>query len=152
MYSRYSGSISVTITFAVLMLATSEARAEEERMSVSDLASVVGMLGQPLGTVVTIEGVVVEDDYRRMKEDQGKTLLKVEKVDGVVLEGEVILSLTQYAWTSPFLFEPGKRFELVGYESGGFTGIPEEAFDHIPQVTTTGFGFEVWFQLVKVVK
>ena len=40
-----------------------------------------------------LEGVVVGEDYRRLKADMGYTLLKIEKVNGNKLREEVVLHL-----------------------------------------------------------
>ena len=125
--------------------------AKEKTLTVADLnqSAVIGSLGKPLGTLVTVEGVVVGDDYRRLKSDEGETLLKIERVDGKILSKEVILHL----YIAPFaaIKKPGagRHFKYAGYETGSFTGIPEEAFKIIPRIATAGFQFEVYFQALK---
>jgi hypothetical protein len=128
--------------------------AKEKAIRVSDLSglNVIGTLGKPLGTVVTVEGVVAPDDERRLKSDEGETLLKISKVTGEPLHHEVILHFRLLSFVSIEIPKPGDHFKLVGYETGGFTGIPAEAFKHIPQATTTGYQFEVHFQALKSVE
>ncbi len=111
---------------------------------------VLGSLGVPLGRVVQVKGRILPDDARRRKADAGATLLEVRSVEGQALVQPVVLTVRQLSWTSPVRFEPGQQVQLVGYESGAFGGIPEEAFRHLPRGTTAAFGFELWFQLVKV--
>jgi len=43
----------------------------------------------------------------------------------------------------------GDQFRCVGYESGGFEGIPGDAFNYIEPVATQGFHFAVNFVVVK---
>ena len=109
-------------------------------------AGVRGALGLPLGSVVTLTGTVLSDDVRRMRADLGKTLLRVEKVSGKPLPNPVIVELR---CASQARYLAGKAFEIVGYESGAFSGLPAEVFKYIPQRATTGFGFVVWVNLVK---
>jgi hypothetical protein len=35
----------------------------------------------------------------------------------------------------------GARFKFVGYETGGFSGTPEEALVYIPRTATSGYYF-----------
>jgi hypothetical protein len=110
---------------------------------------VIGWLGQPLGKIVTIEGVTADASYPRSKADARETLLRIQKVNGKDLPGECVFPF------SPFLAqgidEPsaGGRFKYIGYETGGFTGHPGKAWDYVPAIQTTGYGFTTHFVVLR---
>ncbi len=124
--------------------------AGDKMITLSELSStkIMGSLGRPLGAVVTIDGMVVDDYYRKLKSDEGETLLKVEKVDGKALPGETIIPLHMAPSGSIKMPAPGFRFRYKGYETGGFTGVPEEAFRYVPRVATEGFHFKTYFLII----
>lgn len=141
--------LSAFILLGIILAMSSPAMTGDKTITYAELNThkIIGSLGHPLGTVLTIEGVVVPDDYRRMKGDSGATLLKIESVDGKMLSHEVILHLrSSYMEDAP---KPGQRFTYIGYETGAFTGIPEKAFKIIPQASTAGFQFEVYFEALR---
>jgi len=43
----------------------------------------------------------------------------------------------------------GARFKFVGYETGGFSGTPEEAFLYIPRTATSGYYFTTSLVIVR---
>jgi len=112
-----------------------------------------GRLGKPMGTVVTIRGVVGEN---RLKAEAGPPLLDVRTIDGVVLEQELHILLAPYflEWgetygngKEPLTLRIGDSFELEGYETGGFVGIPVDAYERAGVVLqTAGFGFRHEFR------
>jgi len=109
-----------------------------------------GLLGHPLGTIITITGKNVQG---YSKADEGKILLYIEKVNNTKLNKPVTMAFRLFPWVSP-----GKKmrssdsFTLIGYETGAMAGIPEAAFKHIPRVATTMYGFTSWFQICKRIK
>ena len=110
---------------------------------------VIGSLGHPLGTVVTVEGIAADESYTRRKADAGETLLRVQTVNGKALRREVILNFHAYEGTenkNPFA---GMRFKYIGYETGGFSGIPEAAFAYVPRVATSGYHFSTSFVVLR---
>lgn len=110
---------------------------------------IIGSLGQELGKIITIEGVAVDDDIRRMKSDEGKTLLKISHVEGQKLENEKIIEYQIFPWLSIVNPLSGSNVKFIGFETGTLTGIPQEAFEHIPYVTAQEFHFDVYFQILK---
>ncbi|HKB40057.1 MAG TPA: hypothetical protein VKD72_26715, partial [Gemmataceae bacterium] len=106
---------------------------------------VLGSLGKPLGTLVTVEGVAANDDYRQLKIDQGKILLRIQKVDGKALKEEAIFPFEDLPFASVKKPAIGARFKYLGYETGRFVGIPQEALKHVGQATTTDHYFVTSF-------
>jgi hypothetical protein len=86
---------------------------------------VVGLLGLPLGTIVTVSGVAVPNTSLR-KADEGEALfLKVVAVDGQPLAKPIEFPFRK-AHDTVVASEPviGKEFSYRGYETGGFEGVP----------------------------
>lgn len=146
--------LAALITAIFFVSFHSTGNAGEKMITLSELnkSRIIGCLGRPLGSVVTIEGIVVDDYYRKMKSDEGETLLKVQKVDGKALSGEIIIPLRQEPSESVKKPLPGYHFRFLGYETGSFTGMPEEVFRYIPQAATEGFQFRTYFLVVRVEK
>jgi hypothetical protein len=109
---------------------------------------VMGELGWPLGSLMTVEGTIVPEDVRRRKEDMGKTLARIDRVAGAALARPVICDLR--GGNPVTSLKPGSRVRLLGYEAGAFVGAPQGLFKYVPAFTTTGFGFKTWFDVVKV--
>ena len=120
-----------------------------DTISYTELQKVTGRLGHPLGEIISVEGVILDEDARQMKEDLGKTLLKIEKVNEQKLAQSVVLSLEYFALSKPPEAKPGDKVKYAGYESGRFDGIPSEAFKYIPMVATQSYHFSVYFQVCK---
>lgn len=100
---------------------------------------VIGSLGRPLGEVVTIVGIVADGDYTRRKADAGETLLRVQTVNGRSLKSEAIFHFRPFEGADIKKPAAGTRFKYTGYETGGFSGIPDKAFDYVPRVATDGY-------------
>ncbi len=122
----------------------------------------VGMLHRPLGTVVRVEGVVIEG--RPKGPDSGPRIL-VQKIDGRATQETIVLPLFPYhgrfgssmppttpvgddAATQPAIglqlpkLRMSETFELEGYETGGYIGVPRAAYERAGLLLqTTGFGF-----------
>ncbi|MHC9543455.1 MAG: hypothetical protein AB9903_28425 [Vulcanimicrobiota bacterium] len=139
------------ITVIFMMSFHSTGYAGEKTITLSELnkSRIIGYLGRPLGSIVTIEGTVVDDCYRKMKSDEGEILLKVQKVDGKDLSGEIIIPLRLEPSGAVKKPLPGYRFRFMGYETGSFTGMPEEAFRYIPQAASEGFQFKTYFLVIR---
>jgi hypothetical protein len=119
-----------------------------EPITVADLTRrpVLGRLGQPLGKIVTIEGVFADGNLTKMKMDDGWILVRVRVVDGKRLEKERVFQYEQSRKASP---KVDSEFKFIGYETGGFTGIPGDAFKYTLPVATTGYGFTTSFVFLR---
>jgi hypothetical protein len=95
----------------------------------------VGKLHAPLGEVVQVEGVVVEGPFKGY---EGGPNLRAQTIQGRVIQQDIQISIRPYftEWgkkgivggqTLPKL-EMGKTYEMEGYETGGYVGIPAEAY------------------------
>lgn len=103
----------------------------------------IGKLGQPLGEVVAVEGVVVEGPFKGY---EGGPNLRVQRINSKATQEDVQIALSPYfldfgEGDLPKL-ENGKTYAFEGYESGKFVGIPAEAYRRADLVLqTTGFYF-----------
>jgi hypothetical protein len=106
----------------------------------------VGRLGVPMGQMVTIQGVVVESGATGYG---GSTRLWVRRIDGRATQAALLIPIHPFGldeWGSEFLpfLEPGASYELDGYETGGFVGVPNDVGRDV-YFQTSGFGFTSGF-------
>jgi hypothetical protein len=108
----------------------------------------MGKLGLPLGTVVKVEGIFYSGDKTRTKALSGLMLMEISNVAGKPITPPVVLRFSgnKKLFPNP---KDGNKFSVYTYETGGYTGIPHKAFQHIPIVTTTSFHFESHLILLK---
>lgn len=107
----------------------------------------MGVLGQPLGKITTISGVVRQAALGA-KASKLDFVLSIEAVNDRPLAKPVTLPFqifTTAKVTQPVL---GQTFRYVGYESGGFTGVPAGAFKWVPAVATRDHHFEAFYQIL----
>jgi len=112
-------------------------------------SKVIGSLGRPLGEVVTIEGIAADGDYTRRKAETDEILLRVQAVNGNSLKREAIFNFHPFEGTELKKPSAGMRFRYVGYETGGFSGVPEAAFAYVPRVATSGYYFSTSFVILR---
>ena len=112
----------------------------------------VGKLGLAVGTITTIEGMILSDSARGLRVDSGKSMMRVEKVDGRVVKKPFVIQVVRFTFTQFKIPKSGSKVRVVGYETGGYTGIPSEAFKYIPRVATTDFRFKTWLQICSIEK
>jgi hypothetical protein len=126
-------------------------RAGNMSINVSELNSrkVIGRLGYELGSVITIDGLVADENYRREREDLGEILLRVQTVNGKRLKNEVIFPFMQHGVGSVTRPPVGTTFKFIGYETGAFVGEPDGIFDYVPRFATTSYHFRTSFYVLK---
>jgi hypothetical protein len=140
--------ILICIVFTILSCGRSD-----NKMKYSDIGrktGITGSLGKPLGTIIRIQGQLKKGE--KSKADMDNIIIEVIKVDDKILETPVVIPMRMFSW-SP-VPEPGEDqvLQYLGYETGGMTGIPEEAFSHMPYVATTEYAFTVYFQVIKSIE
>jgi hypothetical protein len=113
-----------------------------------------GLLGRELGSLVTIRGIVTTDGR---KAESGVFWLEVQSVEGVSVEPGVTIALAPHVvgWgerdqgKGPPKLEIGREFELKGYETGAFVGVPDGADQAAGVVLPSpGFHFRPHFVVV----
>lgn len=107
---------------------------------------VLGDLGHPLGTIVTVEGEAADDDYRKLRADLGERLLRVKSVNGAELKTEVVFRYHGAQADKPVV---GAKFKFTGYEDGGFDGIVAGQFKYTGIQQGVGYHFQNSFVILK---
>jgi hypothetical protein len=146
----YLFSLAVIMVLSCILLLSCQKY--EESMKYTDITTsnqITGSLGSPLGTIMTIRGRIYTGARSKAEEDAFH--FHVFQVDGKKLAQPVIISLESFAWLDLLLPGEGETVSYIGYETGGMTGIPEQAFEHMDRVATTDFHFSVYFQVIKQV-
>lgn len=123
---RYLIWFTVICTMVAIAVAAQQAALSKEpdenglQITADELrnATIIGDLGVPLGTVVTVEGKYQDMTYTKRKADEGRIVLVIESVDGKKLENSVQFDTGRENSTK----KDGERFKLVGCEYGEFWG------------------------------
>lgn len=155
MSSKLLAILAVGSLISIIMCQTAagqkRTKSNSQSIHISTLngSKVIGSLGHQLGEIVVIEGVVADESYTKRKADAGELLLRVRAVNGKPLKEEVIFEFRPFS--SGGIKNPpvGVRFKYTGYETGGFSGTPEKAFDYVPRVPTTGYNFTTSFVILR---
>jgi hypothetical protein len=108
-----------------------------------------GRLGHRLGTIITIQGEVVNPTDPPSKLDLGQTLLEVRAVNGILLVKPTIIYFTPFRFSEVQKPSVGTKFEYIGYETGGYSGIVDGEFDYIPAYASTGYSFTTSFLILR---
>jgi hypothetical protein len=112
---------------------------------------VIGWLGQPLGKIITVEGVAADENYHGIKQDAGQTLLRIQVVDGKVLPEECVFHFGEFSHYFDPMEKPkvGSKFKYIGYETGGFTGVQPGLFEYTAPFASTGYAFTTHFVVLR---
>jgi hypothetical protein len=118
-------------------------------LTVTDLEKkpLLGQLGQPLGKIITIAGVIRQGELGAKA--SSRDVLSIEAVNDRPLAQPVTIEFNLFMTAQVAKPVLGRSFKYVGYETGGFTGIPQEAFKFVPAVATTGYRFNTSFQVLQ---
>lgn len=112
---------------------------------------ITGHLGKPLGTVVRVRGQIVDT---RMKANEGISCARVLRINDAETHESLTLRIHPMFGSFPEgTLTMGKFYDLEGYESGNFSGIPVEAMTRAgTEVATTTHHFGTYFLAYKVVE
>lgn len=113
---------------ALLAIAASFALYAED-VQVSDISdgkvTLIGRVGRPLGTVVTVEGQLVSDP--KQTAGQVTAAFRARTVDGTALEKGQIIGLLFRASDGIPALHANQLVKISGYESASFIGAPDGA-------------------------
>ncbi|HEV2948042.1 MAG TPA: hypothetical protein VGX70_11745, partial [Gemmataceae bacterium] len=150
---------------SALLVWTPVGRAEDKPQNAPDAKSaweyrLTPKLREPLGSVVTVQGVVVEGPSKGFEDGPN---VRVQRINGRARQDDIQIRITPYfadfgaqgtggGHLLPRLAS-GKTFEFEGYETGGFVGVPPEAFKRagVP-LQTSGFHFSHVYKVYKAKK
>jgi hypothetical protein len=97
-------------------------------------------LGIPFGTIAKLEVQFFDGDDLHLKAYTGTHLLKINSVNGKTVKDTVLLEYTDETKSLAPKNE-GHKLTIMAYESGSFTGIPDNYFKYQPVRQDQGFGF-----------
>lgn len=147
-------------------------RDDRKSISVDELneLKIIGKLGIPLGQAVEMEATIISGSDTGLKMHGGNYLLKLQSVAGKSLTKSLVMMFRGQGSTAPFprnVFElhkqklakeadvisdellkqlekdyVGTKVRFLGYESGGFGGIPNGLPKGYRRSAGTGFGFQ----------
>ena len=149
--------ITRPLALAILLLAPAASHADERQsppaQKPAEAPKPIGKLRLPLGTPVTISGVVVEGPHKGF---EGGPNIRVQRIGQRYHQEELQIQLkppakpsarrpaaqtTADTQTLPHL-KTGQTYELEGYETGDFVGQPREGRDPLIQTTDRYFHHE----------
>ena len=103
-----------------------------------DGGEIIGLLGLPLGEVVSIKGRIVQSNTK-----SGEQLVDIVEINGKPVSGVLQLRYSIWEWGN-IGHESLPRDQILSlrvYETGGMIGIPLEAMKETTFVQTEGWGF-----------
>lgn len=154
-------TLRVIHLLSIGLLCWGTARAEEpQNIPISELGSkyeLIGKLHTPLGHIITIQGIAVEGPFKGY---EGGPNLRIQRIEWNYTQEDIQIVIKPFLqeWgedataggeTLPKL-EMGQTYEMVGYETGGYEGVPGEAFNHgATLVQTVNYYFRHHFIVTK---
>jgi hypothetical protein len=167
--------ILILLTFAISLNGSSQKRLDLSFPKKSAVTSIKTKLNIPFGTIAKLEVEIYDGDSVKWLAYSNCYLLKVNSVNGKIVRDTLLLkfidetetlaneddrlseltySKTIDSLTDKQLYEMkekyvGKKFKVMAYEIGQFTGVPDKYFDYKPVVpgvphifSNRGFFFE----------
>jgi hypothetical protein len=140
------------ILVLALAISFSACHPSHKKITLGDINNigVTGALGQKLGTIITVTGVV-EENSSEAKEDEGEPFfLSITAVNGNPLKAPVKYPFrAAHDWIKIETPKIGDHFDYVGYETGSFDGSPDGEFKYAVAYTSTGYYFKTSFLILK---
>jgi hypothetical protein len=134
-------AVRVVLIAFVMSVAFGQGKPAPKTVSAVELQSgsqIIGLLGFPLGEVVSIKGRIVESNTKG-----GGQLVEVVEVDGNAPTRMLQMRYAVWEWgnISRAPLPADQMLRLRVYETGGMVGIPIEAMRETTFVQTEGWGF-----------
>ena len=142
----------------------------------TSITNIKTKLNIPFGTITKLNIEIYDGDSLQMKGYEGTYLLKVNSVNGKTINDTLLLTFTDetedlanddfglykltYGKAAKSLASSqvdkmkkkyvGKKFTLMAYETGHFTGMPNEYFKYRPIRADRSFHFEHYLVVVSI--
>jgi hypothetical protein len=118
-----------------------------------------GALNIPLGTIVKLKCKIVDGDKTEIKQNMGLWLMKILEVDGIQINDNIVLDFNHL--TDDFTndksdeekntkIKENKVLELTAYETGKFTGLPDDYMNYTEIMASTDFYFKTSLVIIKI--
>ena len=102
-------------------------------------------LGYAFGTIVNLEGKIIDGDNLNWKAAQGRYLFKVNSVNEAKLDTQIVMFFEDQSGVlstdSAKHSLLNKTVSLIGYETGRFSGIPNGYDNYKMMYSGTFYGF-----------
>lgn len=131
------GTMKTLILIGFISFVASVSFSDSDQIQVSDLPTVIGRLGKPLGDRIVIAGV-----------PSSKAILVANPFDVSEIDGKAAAKLITIELRGRVTLQSGTHYKFEGYESGGFEGDPTWLNSKVQQP----FGFRSFFIITKVVE
>ncbi|RYD62301.1 MAG: hypothetical protein EOP83_14955 [Verrucomicrobiaceae bacterium] len=143
-----------SIIIILLAVSALSQAAEKEKVSIEEFGEnkvLIGKLGEPFGKVVRVScrGYVPTEDDKRSKDEGWKDLVEIFVVGDKLLEVPVRIKWSAFLTATVAKPTSDQTLQVWGYETGGFKGTPGEAFQYVPGIADTDFGFVSTFVALK---
>jgi hypothetical protein len=171
---RNISTILLILSFSLCVNAQKQTDASSQ--SDTSIISITTQLTIPFGTIARLEVEVYDGDSLQMKECEGDYLLKVNSVNGKPVNDTLLLPFIDetehlanddfslykltYGKTAKSLTGTqidkmkkkyiGRRLILMAYETGHFTGMPDNYFKYQPIRADMNFHFEHYLIVVSI--
>jgi hypothetical protein len=144
---------SIIITTGISLISLHTRAGEPSTISVEDIRSgkivITGLLGKPLGTIVHVKcrGFGPAPGEEQSKDPLWTQQVEVLQVDDVKLDKPVRIYWDSISWAAQKIPRAGETIRVIGYEVGGFKGIPHRAADYIESWQDSPMEPGVYFHL-----
>ena len=113
---------SVLSSIAFLLSCSAIADDKKHDIPISKLGTeyrLIGKLGVPLGSVVTVQGIVVEGPHKGSEDGPN---IRIQRVNGRSTQDDIQIKLDELTIFNHRLpkLVAGKSYELTGYEAGNY--------------------------------
>lgn len=131
-------------------------------------------LGHSFGEILNLKVEIIHGNTLRRKAVEGMYLMKILEVNSKPVEGNIYMTFVDETGKFPrgcfelykYLYGKetgslsydqvgimekqylGKEANIMAYETGAFTGVPDGYFDYQPLKSTTGFYFESYLIII----
>ncbi len=168
--------LSILLIFSFGHIAKSQKQPGLSSKSDTSIITIKTKLNIPFGTIATLQVEVYDGDSLQMKGYEGTYLFKVNSVNGKAINDSLLLTFTDetdelpnddfslykltYGNTEKSLTSTqvdkmkkkyvGKMFTLMAYETGHFTGMPNDYFNYRLIRADRSFHFEHYLVVVSI--
>ncbi|MDC7998742.1 hypothetical protein [Gilvibacter sediminis] len=140
---------TILLITSLFSFSNTSAQKDKDQVKLMDMGQsydLIGELGHPLGTTLTVEGVIIDGPFKGY---EGGPNLLVQKINDTVIQKIIRIPLKPY-WPNWEKFseenEPnikkGETWSLRVYETGSFEGVPWPAYREANiSYSTSGYYF-----------
>ncbi len=163
-----------SVFFATIICGSCSSKTTEKQIPKIPSTSVEVLLNRPLGTLVKLQVEVFDGDLTQQKQYEGEYLFKIKSIDNKQTTDTILMSFKDetgkfstndfelyknlYGKDTGILSSTqvdkmkkeyvGKVFNIVAYETGEFSGIPDGYFDYQPIRADMPFHFKNYLVVI----